>query len=189
MTTTTELRDAGTAFLHEPVVAAGIFSAGSAIAASIIGSMGGVTVAEIATEQAKEVGVESVVDTVAGETAGAVVDGLVSGASAYAGMHAAREVAAAKEGLTPVLIVMVTETRYVIGDWQGNAASGTGPTRILAEFARDRTTLTYDKLGANRFVTFDDGTKSVKISGALGLLSSGKEGKRAVLQALGHPDA
>lgn len=189
MTTTTELRDAGTAFLHEPVAAAGIFSAGSAIAASIIGSMGGVTVAEIATEQAKEVGVESVVDTVAGETAGAVVDGLVSGASAYAGMHAAREVAAAKEGLTPVLIVMVTETRYVIGDWQGNAASGTGPTRILAEFARDRTTLTYDKLGANRFVTFDDGTKSVKISGALGLLSSGKEGKRAVLQALGHPDA
>jgi hypothetical protein len=29
----------------------------------------------------------------------------------------------------------------------------------------------------------------VKISGALGLLSSGKEGKRQVLEALGHPSA
>lgn len=189
MTTATELRAAGSTFLGEPVLAAGIFSAGSAIAASIVGSMGGVTVAEIATEQAKEVGIESVVDSMAGEAAGAVVDGLVSGASAVAGMHAAREIAAANEGLTPVLIVMVTGTRYVIGDWQGNAASGTGPTRVLAEFVRDRTTLTYDKLGANRFVTFDDGTKSLKISGALGLLSSGKEGKSAVLQALGHPNA
>lgn len=189
MTTANELRDAGTAFLDEPVLAAGIFSAGSAIAASIIGSMGGLTVAEIATEQAKEVGIDTAADTVLGEAGGAVVGGLASGAAAVAGMHAAREVAAAKEGLTPALIVMVTETRYVIGDWQGNTASGTGPTRILAEFARDRTTLTYGMLGVNRFVTFDDGTKSVKISGALGLLSSGKEGKRAVLQALGHPQA
>lgn len=189
MTSATELRAAGSTFLGEPVIAAGIFSAGSAIAASIVGSMGGITVAEIATEQAKEVGIDTAADTVLGETGGAVVGGLASGAAAVAGMHAAREVAAAKEGLTPVLIVMVTETRYAIGDWQGNAASGTGPTRILAEFVRDRTTLTYDKLGANRFVTFDDGTKSVRISGALGLLSSGKEGKRAVLQALGHPDA
>lgn len=189
MTTAAQLRDAGSTFLDEPVLAAGIFSAGSAIAASIVGSLGGVTVAEIATEQAKEVGIESVVDSVAGEVAGTVVDGVLGGATAYAGMRAAREVAAAAEGLTPVLIVMVTPTRYVIGDWQGNSASGTGPTRILAEFARERTGLTFDKLGANRFVTFDDGTKSVKISGALGLLSSGKEGKRQVLEALGHPSA
>ena len=189
MTTVTELRDAASTFLGEPVLAAGIFSAGSAIAASIVGSLGGATVAEVATEQAKEAGIGTVVDSVAGEAVGAVVDGVVSGAAAVAGMHTAREAAAAAEGLTPVLIVMVTERRYVIGDWQGNAASGTGPTRILAEFDRARTTLTYDKVGANRFVTFDDGTKSVRISGALGLLSSGKEGKRAVLQALGHPQA
>ena len=129
------------------------------------------------------------VDAVAGEVAGNVASGMVMGASALAGMHAAREVAASAEGLTPVLIVGVTATRYVIGDWQGNAASGSGPTRILAEFDRDRTSLTFDKLGANRFVTFDDGVKSVRISGALGLLSSGKEGKRQVLEALGHPDA
>ena len=189
MTSAVQLRDAGSTFLDEPVVAAGIFSAGSAIAASIVGSLGGVTVAEIATEQAEEVGIESVVDSVAGEVAGTVVDGVLGGAAAYAGMRAAREVAAAAEGLTPVLIVMVTPTRYVIGDWQGNSASGTGPTRILAEFARDRTGLTFDKLGATRFVTFDDGAKSVKISGALGPLSSGKEGKRQVLEALGHPSA
>jgi len=189
MTSATELREAGTAFLDEPAIAAGIFSAGSAIAASIAGSMGGITVAEIASEQAKEIGIDTAADTVLGETAGAVVAGVASGAAAVAGMHAAREMAAAAEGLTPVLIVMVTQTRYVIGDWQGNAASGTGPTRILAEFDRGRTSLSFDKVGANRFVTFDDGAKSVRISGALGLLSSGKEGKRAVLQALGHPHA
>jgi hypothetical protein len=167
------------------VTAAGIFSAGSAIAASIAGAAGGVTLGEIARDEITE----SAAETVGGEVVGNVVGGAVTGAAAYAGMHAAREAAAAAEGLTPVLIVMVTPTRYVIGDWQGNTASGTGPTRILAEFVRDRTSLTFDKLGVNRFVTFDDGTKSVKISGALGLLSSGKEGKRQVLEALGHPNA
>ncbi|MFM1964756.1 MAG: hypothetical protein RL134_481 [Actinomycetota bacterium] len=189
MTSAAQLREAGTAFLDEPVLAAGIFSAGSAIAASIAGAAGGATVGGIAAEVAKEEFTESAVESVAGEVAGAVAGGALTGATAYAGMHAAREVAAAAEGLTPVLIVMVTERRYVIGDWQGNAASGTGPTRVLAEFDRARTSLSFDTLGVNRFVTFDDGAKSVKVSGALGMLSSGKEGKRAVLEALGHPNA
>ena len=189
MTSAAELRAAMSAFLGEEVTAAGIFSAGSAIAASIAGAAGGATVGEMAAEAVQEEVTESAVEAVAGEAAGAVVGGVIAGATAAAGMHAAREMAAAAEGLTPVLIVGVTPTRYVIGDWQGNAASGTGPTRVLAEFARDSTTLTYDKIGANRFVTFDDGAKSVRISGALGLLSSGKEGKQQVLQALGHPQA
>jgi hypothetical protein len=189
VTAAAELRAALSAFVGEEVLAAGIFSAGSAIAASIAGAAGGATLGEIATEVTEEEIAESAVESVAGEAAGAVASGVVTGAAALAGMHAAREVAAAAEGLTPVLIVGVTPTRYVIGDWQGNAASGSGPTRLLAEFVRDRTTLTFDKLGANRFVTFDDGTKSVRISGALGLLSSGKEGKRQVLEALGHPNA
>lgn len=189
MTTAADLRAALSAYVHEDVLAAGIFSAGSAIAASIAGAAGGVTLGEIAGEVVEEEMAESAVEAVAGEVAGTVASGVVTGAAAVAGMHAAREVAAAAEGLTPVLMVGVTPTRYVIGDWQGNAASGTGPTRLLAEFVRDRTSLSFDKLGANRFVTFDDGTKSVRISGALGLLSSGKEGKRQVLQALGHPDA
>ena len=189
MTSAAELRSGLSAFVDEEVLAAGIFSAGSAIVASIAGAAGGATLGEIAGEVAEEEIAESAVDAVAGEVAGTIAGGVVTGATAVAGMHAAREAAAAAEGLTPVLIVGVTPTRYVIGDWQGNAASGTGPSRLLAEFARDRTSLTYDKLGANRFVTFDDGTKSVRISGALGLLSSGKEGKRQVLEALGHPDA
>ena len=189
MTSAVELRIALSAFIDEEVLAAGVFSAGSAIAASVAGAAGGATLSEIAGEVAKEEIAASAVESVAGEVAGTVASGMVTGAAAVAGMHAAREVAAAAEGLTPVLIVGVTPTRYVIGDWQGNAASGTGPTRLLAEFVRDRTSLSFDKLGANRFVTFDDGMKSVRISGALGLLSSGKEGKRQVLEALGHPDA
>lgn len=189
MTSAAQLRSALSAFVDEEVLAAGIFSAGSAIAASIVGAAGGATLGDIAAEAAKEEIAESAVDSLAGEATGAVVGGMASSVAAVAGMHAAREVAASAEGLTPVLIVGVTPTRYVIGDWQGNAASGTGPSRLLAEFVRDRTSLTFDKLGANRFVTFDDGVTSVRISGALGLLSSGKEGKRQVLEALGHPDA
>ena len=39
----------------------------------------------------------------------------------------------------PVLIVMVTQTRYVIGDWQGNAASGTGPIPTVKRTVRKAT--------------------------------------------------
>jgi hypothetical protein len=183
-----QLRDGASTFLGEPVLAAGIFSAGSALAASITGAAGGATLAEIAVEVAEDEVAETAVEAVAGEAAGAIASGVIAASGAVAGMHAARAAAAAAEGLTPVLIVMVTGRRYVVGDWQGNSASGTGPTRILAEFDRDRTVLTFDKVGANRFVTLDDGIKSVTISGALGLLSSGKQGKRDVLTALGHPD-
>jgi hypothetical protein len=189
MTSAAQLREAGSAFLGEPVIAAGIFSAGSALAASVVGAAGGATLGEIAVEAAQEEAAETAVEAVAGGAAGAVVGGVLTGSAAVAGMHAAREVAAAAEGLTPVLVVMVTQTRYVIGDWHGNSASGTGPTRILAEFDRDRTALAFDEVGVNRFVTFDDGAKSVRVSGALGLLSSGKEGKHDVLKALGHPRA
>lgn len=189
MTSAADLRAAMSAYLGEDVIAAGIFSAGSAIAASIAGGVGGATLGEVAAEVTQEEIAESAVEAVGGEVAGTVASGVMSGAAAVAGMHAAREAAAAAEGLTPVVIVAVTSSRYVIGDWQGNAASGSGPTRTLAEFDRARTTLTFDKLGVNRFVTFDDGVTSVRVSGALGLLSSGKEGKRQVLQALGHPQA
>jgi len=189
VTSAAELRSAMAAYVDEEVIAAGIFSAGSAIAASIAGAAGGATLGEVAGEIAKEELAETGAEALAGEVAGSVVSGTMAGAAAVAGMHAAREAGAAAEGLTPVVIVGVTPSRYVIGDWQGNSASGTGPTRILAEFVRDRTALSFATIGANRFVTFDDGERAVRISGALGWLSSGKEGKRDVLVALGHPDA
>ena len=180
MTTALELRALSAGFLGVDVEAAGIFSAGSAIGASIIGAVGGATVAEVAMHQTEEF----VTDQVVGEVAG----GVLSGASAVAGMHAAREAAAAAEGLTPVLLVAQTSDRIFLMDWHGNSASGTGPTRELVSFPRSTTQLTFGRIGANRKVTFDDGVKTTSITGALGWLSSGKEGKRAVLRGLGSTD-
>lgn len=180
MTTAIELRALSTGFLGVDVEAAGIFSAGSAIAASIAGAVGGTTVAEIAMHQTEEF----VTDQAVGEVAGSVL----SGASAVAGMHVAREAAAAAEGLTPVLLVALTPDRIVLMDWHGNSASGTGPTRELVSFPRSTTQLTFGRIGANRKVTFDDGVKTTSITGALGWLSSGKEGKRDVLRGLGSTD-
>jgi hypothetical protein len=180
VTTAIELRDLCAAFLGAEVEAAGIFSAGSAIGASIMGAVGGATIAEVATHQTEEF----VTDQIVGEVAG----GLISGASAAAGMHVAREAAASAEGLTPVLLVALTSDRIVLMDWHGNSASGTGPTRELVSFPRSTTQLTFGRIGANRKVTFDDGVKTSSITGALGWLSSGKEGKRDVLRGLGSTD-
>lgn len=180
MTSTLELRDRSAAFLGVDVAAAGIFSAGSAIAASIVGAVGGATVAEVAMHQTEEV----LTDQIIGEVAG----GLISGASAVAGMHVAREAAAAAEGLTPVLLVALTSDRIVLMDWHGNSASGTGPTRELVSFPRSTTQIIFGRIGVNRKVTFDDGVKTTSMTGALGWLSSGKEGKRDVLRDLGSTD-
>ena len=180
MTTSLELRALSAGFLGVDVEAAGIFSAGSAIGASIIGAVGGATVAEVAMHQTEEF----VTDQVVGEVAG----GVLSGASAVAGMHVAREAAAAAAGLTPVLLVALTSDRIVLMDWHGNSASGTGPTRELVSVPRSTTQLTFGRIGANRKVTFDDGVKTTSITGALGWLSSGKEGKRDVLRGLGSTD-
>jgi len=180
MTSTDDLRSRSASFLGAPVEAAGIFSAGSAIAASIVGAVGGATVAEV-SQRAFE---EAATDAVVGEVAGGVIDATVT----VAGMRAAREVAAAAEGLTPVLLVAVTADRIVLMDWDGTSASGTGPTRELVSFARAGTSITFGRIGVNRKVTFDDGAKTTSITGALGWLSSGKDGKRAVLAALGSTD-
>lgn len=180
MTTALELRSLSAAFLGVHVEAAGIFSAGSAIGASIVGAVGGATVAEVAMHQTEEL----VTDQVVGDIAG----GLISGVSAVAGMHVAREVAAAAEGLTPVLLIALTSDRIVLMDWHGTSASGTGPTRELVSFPRATTQMTFGRLGVNRKVTFDDGVQTASITGALGWLSSGKEGKRDVLRGLGSTD-
>ena len=180
MTTALELRSLSAAFLGTDVEAAGIFSAGSAIGASIVGAVGGATVAEVAMHQTEVF----VTDQVVGDIAG----GLISGASAVAGIHVAREAAAAAEGLTPVLLVALTADRIVLMDWHGNSASGTGPTRELVSFPRSTTQITFGRIGVNRKVTFDDVVKTSAITGALGWLSSGKEGKRDVLRGLGSTD-
>lgn len=183
MTSEAELVDRASSFLKVPVRHAGIFSAGSAISASIAGAAGGATVGEIIAHGIEEGAIEEGVSSALGNAAG----GVVAGASAVAGARAAREVAAAAEGMTPAVLVALTDTSCVILDWQGDAGSGTGPTRVLHSLVLADTELEFGRIGVNRKVTMSDGHTIVSFTGALGLLSSGKEGKRDVLRALGHP--
>jgi len=184
MTSEADLIQRSSTFLGAHVEEAGIFSAGSAIGASIAGAVGGSTLGEIALHQI----VEGTSADAIGEVAGVPIEGLIEGGAAVAGMRVARHAAAAAEGLTPVVLVAVTADRCVILDWDGDARSGTGPTRLLFDFILTDTTITYDKIGVNRKVTLSDAEKTVSFTGALGLLSSGRKGKRDVLHALGHPD-
>lgn len=179
MTDAGDLRARAEAVLNAPVLAAGIFSSEGMIEASIIGAVAGTTVAEAATHVAEDV----VSDAVLG-TAGS---GIADAAGAVAGMHTAREHIATRHGMTPIILVAVTADRISLIDWAGDAGSGTGPTRELVGFQRTPTTVTFGKIGVNHTVTLDDGEKHTVFTGALGLLSSGKEDKRSVLKELGDP--
>lgn len=185
MTSETDLIERAAAFLGVPVRHAGIFSAGSAITASIAGAAGGATAGEIIVHGVEEGAIDDAVSSTLGDAAG----GIVAGASAVAGARAAREAAAAAEGMTPAILVALTDSSCVIMDWNGDAGSGTGPTRVIHSLVLADTDLEFGKIGVNRKVTMSDGDTIVSFTGALGLLSSGKEGKRDVLRALGHPQA
>lgn len=180
MTDTAELRERAGAVLNASVLAAGIFSSEGMIGASIIGAVAGTTVAEAVTHVAEDV----VSDAVLGTTGSGVADAM----GAVAGMHAAREHVAAGHGMTPVILVAITADRISLMDWDGDAGSGSGPTRELTGFMRNTTTVTFGRVGVNHTVTLDDGEKQTAFSGALGLLSSGKEAKRSVLKELGDPN-
>lgn len=97
----------------------------------------------------------------------------------------AQEAGAAAEGLTGVMLVAVTADAVVLMDWHGTSASGTGPTKVLASFARAETQISGHRLGATHKVTLTSPEREATISGSMGLLSSGKEGKHDVLEALG----
>lgn len=180
MTDAGDLRTRAEAVLNAPVLAAGIFSSEGMIGASIIGAVAGTTVAEAATHIAEDV----VSDAVLGTTGSGIADA----AGAVVGMHAAREHVAASHGMTPVILVAITADRISLMDWDGDAGSGSGPTRELVGFMRNSTTVTFGKIGVNHTVTLDDGEQHTVFTGALGLLSSGKEGKRSVLKELGDPN-
>lgn len=164
MTTAAELRHAASSFLDTPVTAAGVFAAD----VSVLKRAAGGAAAALAADA---VGI--------GDTP------LADGLAASAGMRMAQAAGAAAEGLSAVMLVAVTPAEIVLMDWHGTAASGTGPTTVLALFARARTQISETKFGATRKVTLVGPDRTATISGTLGLLSSGREGKHDVLRALG----
>jgi hypothetical protein len=163
MTTAAELREDASAFLGTDVQAAGIFAADVSIAVRAAGGAAAATAAD-----AVGVGDSPMAD----------------GVAAAAGMRMAQEAGAAAQGLTGVMLVAVTADAVVLMDWNGNSAAGAGPTKVLASFNRAQTTVSATKLGATHKVTLTGPEREATISAGLGLLSSGKEGKRDVLKAL-----
>jgi hypothetical protein len=163
VTSAAELREAAATYLGTPVEAAGIFAADVSIVARAAGGAA-------ASAAADAVGL--------GDAP------LAEGLAAAAGMRMAQEAGAAAQGLTGVMLVAVTTDDIVLMDWHGTSASGTGPTEVLVSFNRAVTQISAHNVGATKKVTLTDSTRQAKISGSVGLLSSGKEGKRDVLRAL-----
>lgn len=164
MTTAGELRAAAAAFLGVEVQAAGIFAAEVSIWKRAAGGAAASTAAD---------------------SMGLGGAPMADGVAAAAGMRLAQEAGAAAEGLSAVMLVGVTSDAIVLMDWHGTSASGTGPTQVLATFARAETQVSSARIGATHKVTITGPDRTATISGSLGLLSSGKEGKRDVLAALG----
>lgn len=164
VTTAAELREAAGTFLGKPVAAAGVFAAEVSLLKRAAGGAAASTAAD---------------------TLGLADSPLAGGMAAAAGMRMAQEAGAAAEGLSAVMLVAVTDDAVVLMDWHGTSASGTGPTKVLASFARPDTRISSSRMGATRKVTLANSDREATISGSLGLLSSGKQGKHDVLRALG----
>lgn len=163
MTSAAELREFAETFLNTAVQAAGIFAAEVSILKRAAGGAA-------ASSAADAVGL--------GDSP------WVDGVTAAAGMRMAQEAGAAAEGLSAVMLVAVTPEAVVLMDWHGTSASGTGPTKVLASFPRAQTKVSEKRVGATHKVTLTSPDRTATISGSIGLLSSGKEGKRDVLKAL-----
>lgn len=164
MTSAAELREIAATSLGVPVAAAGVFAADVSL---LTRAAGGAAAAQAA------------------DALGLGTSAAADGVAAAAGMQMAQEAGARAEGLTGVMLVAVTQRDIVLMDWQGNSAAGSGTTRVLASFPREGTRVEESKLGATRKVTLTGPDRTVTISGGMGLLSSGKQGKRDVLEALG----
>ena len=114
-----------------------------------------------------------------------ITDGLAAGAGHAAGQHAVYQSAADAAGVTPVMVLAVTEHELALLDWRGDVRSGTGPTLVLARFARDRATVSSTKSGPTRHLVLAQDGVEARVQCTLGLLSAGKAEMHGLLDALG----
>jgi|GEM_PF-1144934 hypothetical protein len=165
-------------FLNTDIEAAGIFASEGQLAAMCLGALGGATVGEAVASNIAEGAASFFLGNFAGE--------MISATSAAMGMKGAEHATAEKHGTTPAVLVAVTKDRISIMDWNGNAGHGTGPTREIIGFDRDQVECKVTNLGATEKVHLTQGELESTFSGGIGALSSGHEGKKAVLKALGE---
>lgn len=125
------------------------------------------------------IGVGGEVGQVAGDLAGGSVAGdVLSMVGMIAGMHAAKRKEAAKEGITPLVLVAVTDDTIHVLDWDKHA----GPSRVVASLPRADTQVHAGSLGASRHLTFVDGDTTLKLEGAT--IGGDGEGDKAVVELL-----
>jgi uncharacterized spore protein YtfJ len=165
------LRSDTTALLGAPVTAAGVFVIDIGRVAPAAGGTAGALAADAATSM---LGI-----------ADPITDGLAAGAASGAARHAVYEGAASAAGVTPVMVLAVTDADIVLLDWHGDVRSGTGPTEVFARFARDAATVTSTRSGPTRHIVLTQGEVTARVQCTLGLLSPGKSEIHAVLAELG----
>ena len=164
------LRKDSEALLGSPVQAAALFVIDIGRLAPTVGGITGAVVADSVTELI---------------TDNLLADGLAQGVGYVAGRHAVYASAAGAAGLTPVMILAVTDEFFSLLDWNGNVRSGTGPTMVFARFERANVQVSASKSGPTHHITLTQGDVSIKVQCNLGLLAPGKKEMRDVLAALG----
>ena len=165
------LRTDSSALLGAPVTAAGVFVIDIGRAAPLAGGLAGAVAADAATSL---LGVGD-----------PLLDGAASGAAYAAGRHAVYQGAAEAAGVTPVMVLAVTDDDIALLDWHGDIRSGTGPTTVLARFSRASATVTSTTSGPTHHLVLEQDGVTAHVQCTLGLLSPGKAETHAVLAALG----
>lgn len=140
------------------VLAAGVFAVHDDHLANALGALSGSAVAD------------ELFDNAAAE-----------GVGAAAGLHAAREAHAVKQGVSLRMLVVVTPNQislYRLG------ATGETPGDELMSFDRTSCKVELGKFGAAEHLELSDGDKDIKLTGGIGMLSAYKEGNKRVVEEL-----
>jgi hypothetical protein len=92
---------------------------------------------------------------------------------------------AKKNGVTVIMIVVVTRHKVYVLDWVGNHNKGRGPTEILFEFSRSKSKIKNHTRGlVHHTVDITEGGHHCKIECNLGATHSNKKMNREVINLL-----
>lgn len=103
------------------------------------------------------------------------------GIGAAAGVRAAREANASRQGVSLRMLVVVTPESILLFEL---TAAGDTPGRQLLALTRSTTTVTISHFGASAHLDLLDGDKHLNLTGGVGLLATYKDGNKKVLTEL-----
>lgn len=103
------------------------------------------------------------------------------GIGAAAGVRAAREANASRQGVSLRMLVVATPESILLFQLP---AAGETPGEQLLTFTRSSTTVTISHFGASAHLDLLDGDKQLNLTGGVGLLAAYKDGNKKVLTEL-----